>query len=545
MNYTFTSTAALATPGGYNIVSYTLLTGDADTSNDTLGTSVNSFADVSSFPYATSFETGNDSWFATGDASWELGTPVGFVIDTASNGTQAWVTDLVTSYGDGLNAFLTSPCFDFTGVANPAINLDIWYDIESRWDGAFMQATTDGGATWNTIGSEGDIINWYNDTSRVAVDNGYSNLGDSWTGDGSLSGVNGSNGWITASHELDGLGGQSSVQLRIVFASDPNTNGDGLGVDNIEIYDRDPSYTIDILNTEDATGVADSLNVSAWTSGVVVGIDLDGNNGISFTILDEATTGIQEGINIFNFNDVSNYVVTEGDEILVHGTVGQYRGLTQLSPDSIIVMSSGNALPTPMVVTDLDETTEAKYLSIPTSWVSLSTSGSGSSNVDLTNGTDTITMRIDSDTDINDSLTSSGLPIVPGDTICGLVGVGGQFDASSPYTAGYQIFPMRWTDLTICRLSTGIKSSDLASAQFELVPNPTNGLFEIKSNGFNNSTINVSLRDINGRLISSEFVNNANGNFSKSFDLNEESKGVYIITIVDGVSVTNEKLIVQ
>ena len=544
MNYTFTTTAGLSVAGKYDIVTYTMLAGDADASNDTLGTEVNSFANVASFPYSTGFETGSD-WLTEGDALWELGTPSGFVIDSAASGTQAWVTDLALPYGDGLDAYLVSPCFDFTGVANPSINLDIWYDIESRWDGAFMQATTDGGATWNTIGNTGDAINWYNDTSRVPVDKGYSTLGDSWTGDGSASGVNGSNGWITASHELDGLGGQSSVQLRIVFASDPNTNGDGLGVDNIEIYDRDPSYTIDILNTEDATGVADSLNVSAWTSGVVVGIDLDGNNGISFTILDEATTGIQQGINIFNFNDVSNYVVTEGDEILVHGTVGQYRGLTQLSPDSIIVMSSGNALPTPMVVTDLDETTEAKYLSIPTSWVSLSTSGSGSSNVDLTNGTDTITMRIDSDTDINDSLTSSGLPIVPGDTICGLVGVGGQFDSSSPYTAGYQIFPMRWTDLTICRLSTGIENSDLASAQFELVPNPTNGLFQIKSNGFNNSTINVSVRDINGRLISSELVNNANGNFSKSFDLNEESKGVYIITIVDGVSVTNEKLIVQ
>jgi hypothetical protein len=407
-----------------------------------------------------------------------------------------------------------------------------------------MQATTDGGATWNTIGSEGDIINWYNDTSRVAVDNGYSNLGDSWTGDGSLSGVNGSNGWITASHELDGLAGQASVQLRIVFASDANTNGDGLGVDNIEIYDRDASYTIGTLNTEDATGVADSLGVFAWTSGVVVGIDLDGNNGISFTIIDDES-GVQEGMNVFNFNDVSNYVVTEGDELLVHGDILQYNGLTELSPDSIIVLSSGNAIPTAMVVTDLDESTESKWLSIPSTWVSLSTSGAFSSNVDLTNGTDTITMRIDSDTDINDSLSASGNPIVPGDSICGLSGIGGQFDNSSPYTGGYQIFPMRWTDLTICRNTVGISASKDASAAFELVPNPTNGLFEIRSSGFNSSTITVSVRDISGRLVSSQTVNNANGNFSKSFDLNGESKGVYFITIMDGENVINKKLIVQ
>ena len=319
-----------------------------------------------------------------------------------------------------------------------------------------------------------------------------------------------------------------------------------MGVDNIEIYDRDPSYPIALLNTEDASGVADSLNVDAWTSGIVVGIDLDGNNGISFTIIDDES-GFQEGMNIFNFNDVSNYVVTEGDEILVHGDIIQFRGLTELSPDSILVLSTGNNIPTPIVVSNLDETTESKWLSIPTSWVSLSTSGSFSSNIDLTNGVDTITMRIDSDTDINDSLTASGMPIVPGDTICGLFGIGGQYasSTSAPFLDGYQIFPMRWSDLTICRLSTGIENVDVETSRFSLVPNPTNGLFEIRSSGFNNSTVNISIRDISGRLISSEIVNNANGNFTKSFDLNEESAGIYFITIVDGESIINEKLILK
>jgi len=306
----------------------------------------------------------------------------------------------------------------------------------------------------------------------------------------------------------------------------------------------DPYYQIATINTEDATGVADSLGVACFTSGTVVGIDIDGNNGISFTIVD-MSSGAQEGINIFNFNDVSGYVVTQGDSITVHGNVGQYNGLTQLSTDSILVISTGNVLPVPMVVTDLDETTESKYLSIPSTWVSLSTSGSFSSNISLTNGTDTITMRIDSDTDINDSLTASGNPIVPGDSICGVSGIGGQFDNSAPRTSGYQIFPMRWSDLTICRNTVGIEDRNVASATFELVPNPTNGLFEIRSSGFNSSTITVSVRDISGRLVSSQTINNANGNFSKSFDLNGESKGVYFITIMDGENVINKKLIVQ
>ena len=214
-------------------------------------------------------------------------------------------------------------------------------------------------------------------------------------------------------------------------------------------------------------------------------------------------------------------------------------------PDSISIIATGRTLPAPIVVTDLDETTESRWLSIPTNWVSLSTSGAFSSNINLTNGIDTITMRIDSDTDINDSLTSSGMPIIPGDTICGLLGVGGQFDNSSPYLGGHQIFPMRWSDLSICRLSTGIKDAGVSDATFELVPNPTNGTFEIRSSGFNNSTVNISIRDLSGRIVASEFVNNATSNFRKSFDLNEQAKGIYFITILDGENVINKKVILQ
>ena len=256
-------------------------------------------------------------------------------------------------------------------------------------------------------------------------------------------------------------------------------------------------------------------------------------------------SGFQEGIVIFNFVDINNYVVTEGDSIMVHGYVDQFNGLTQIRVDSISVLATGIALPAPLAVTDLDETTEAKWLSLTGNWVSLSTSGAFSSNLDLTNGTDTIIMRIDSDTDVNDSLTSSGMPIVPGDTICGLLGIGGQFDNSAPRTEGYQIFPMRWSDLTICRLSTGIEANEAEKAQFVIAPNPSNGVFELRTSGFDNASVNVMIRDIRGRIISNEIINNATSTFNKSFDLNGEAKGVYFITITDGENVINEKLILQ
>jgi hypothetical protein len=48
-------------------------------------------------------------------------------------------------------------------------------------------------------------------------------------------------------------------------------------------------------------------------------------------------------------------------------------------------------------------------------------------------------MRIVSDTDVNDSLVASEMPIVPSDIICGLFRIGGQFDNSSPFTVDIKV----------------------------------------------------------------------------------------------------------
>ena len=114
-------------------------------------------------------------------------------------------------------------------------------------------------------------------------------------------------------------------------------------------------------------------------------------------------------------------------------------------------------------------------------------------------------------------------------------------------SAGYNdIDSASWTVLVYhSAIPVGIENSEATSTKFELVPNPTKGLFEIRSSGFNSSTITVSIRDLSGRLVSSELIKNTNGNFTKSFDMTGESKGVYFITIMDGESVINKKLIVR
>jgi hypothetical protein len=550
-NYTFTTTANLSTAGNYEIVAYTLLANDVNNANDTSRSAIISLGGSTSFPYVESFENGPAGWVADGDAnsSWALGAPTGVVINSASNGTQAWVTNLTGDYSDAGVGSVNSPCFDFTNVANPTISLDIWYDIESQWDGAIMQTSTDNGATWNLVGAKNDPINWYNDTADVIVALGLDPQGQAWTGDGSGA-ILGSGGWINASHELNGMGGLSSVRVRILFASDAGTVAEGFAFDNVRVFDSIPPvvtlpyYPIGTVNTEDATtGVADSLGVFCWISGTVAGVDLDGNTGISFTIIDQSGTN-PEGMNIYNFADVSNYVVTEGDSIMLRGEIQQFNGLTELFPDSIRIIATGKSLPAHTLVSSLSEATESQLIEIK-DFVVITPSGNGSYNFAATNGTDTLTIRVDADTDVNDSLSVAGRALVAGDTICSMKGIGGQFDNSNPYLSGYQIFPMRFSDIdtTSCITIIGIKDAEKNTSSIQFFPNPNNGQFKLQIENVTAPNSTLEIVNIQGQVVYNENLI-INGSLSKDININVE-KGIYFVRLLNKNGVKVEKLIIE
>ena len=95
------------------------LAGDGDNSNDTSApVTIEKAAFVGTFPYTESWENGPGGWTVTGtNSSWELGMPQNTVIDTAADGTNAWVTGLDSTYNLSEQSFLASPCFDFSGFA--------------------------------------------------------------------------------------------------------------------------------------------------------------------------------------------------------------------------------------------------------------------------------------------------------------------------------------------------------------------------------------------------------------------------------------------
>jgi DNA/RNA endonuclease YhcR with UshA esterase domain len=226
-----------------------------------------------------------------------------------------------------------------------------------------------------------------------------------------------------------------------------------------------PTYDIATITTVDANGEPDSLGVYCKVVGTVFTPDYDGNNGYSFYIQDG--TG---GINIFNFSDLSSgYQSRKGDEIRAVGEVLFFNGLIEIQVDSITILSQGNSVGSPTVVTSFDATTVSEFIKIekvkivdPSQWPA----PGDNANLDIATSTgDTLVMRIDKDVFIQDTMTTAPTGFID------VTGVGGQFDNSAPYFDGYQIFPRRYTDIVDvdpCPAPTGLMAGNLTKNSADL-----------------------------------------------------------------------------
>jgi plastocyanin/DNA/RNA endonuclease YhcR with UshA esterase domain len=286
-----------------------------------------------------------------------------------------------------------------------------------------------------------------------------------------------------------------------------------------------PAYSIGTVTTVNVDGVADSLGTQCEITGIVYGVDMQGSASISFTIID--ATG---GIGLFNSTDLG-YTVLEGDEVTIQGTVGQFNGLTQIAPVSITLNSSGNALATAPVVTALDETTESELVTItnltlvdPASW-----DATGASfNADFTDGTNTYAIRIDSDVNI-----AGTTPFVLATAVVKITGIGGQFDNSSPYTSGYQLFPRYSTDIEVITSTTNkLKES------VKFYPNPVNSIFVIETTEMIET---VRITNTLGQVVKT--LNNVNG--TTTVNVATLPQGMYFVTFMSENNSYTQQMVKQ
>lgn len=228
---------------------------------------------INTFPYIENFET-SAAWTSGGPTNsagtvvntWAWGTPNKPVINSAGSGQKCWVIGGLTglTYGTGERSYIKSPCFDFTNLAHPYITFLVFWESEWKYDGALLQYSTNGGTSWQNLGSVNDAVdcldsNWYNHNPIAGLGSqtltgttypAFTTTQDGWCGNiqstsGSCQGGNGSGGWVLARHCMSALAGLPSVTFRFAFGAGTTCNTfNGFAIDSVCVREA-PANTAD------------------------------------------------------------------------------------------------------------------------------------------------------------------------------------------------------------------------------------------------------------------------------------------------------------
>ena len=93
-------------------------------------------------------------------------------------------------------------------------------------------------------------------------------------------------------------------------------------------------------------------------------------------------------------------------------------------------------------------------------------------------------------------------------------------------------------------INVGIEKQTANVPAFSLSPNPSNGEFNLSIRSEQSEQMQLTIRDMEGKLVYNEALN-VNGNFNKTMNLSELSKGVYFLRLQNDKESKVEKLIIQ
>jgi len=138
-------------------------------------------------------------------------TEVAVVDNVAYSGAFQWYSNR----GDDSDMTLTR-AVDLRDVPSATLKYQVWFDIEENWDYAYVEISTDGGASW-------EILRPPLATAENPSGNAY---GAGYTGK--------SQGWQAESVDLTPFAGRE-ILLRFEYITDDAINGPGLTLDDIAI----------------------------------------------------------------------------------------------------------------------------------------------------------------------------------------------------------------------------------------------------------------------------------------------------------------------
>ncbi len=167
---------------------------------------------------ATAHQYGTDYYDVTGavsDGQLELsftGDPtVGLLAAVPARAGRVWWSNR----GDSGDSRLTRE-FDLSGAARAELAFRLWYDLETNWDYAYFQVSTDGGERWTRLS-----------TARTTdADPNGNNFGAGLTGQ--------SGGWVEEALDLSPFVG-GPVRVRFEAVTDDAVSLAGVAVDDIQL----------------------------------------------------------------------------------------------------------------------------------------------------------------------------------------------------------------------------------------------------------------------------------------------------------------------
>ena len=159
--------------------------------------------------YFSNFDTDNGGFVASGsNSTWAWGAPTSGP-GAPYSAPNVWATNLAGNYNNSEESYITSPVIDLsahTGLA-PVLSFYHWMNSESNtWDWGSVEATKDGGVTWDIIWQKfGNFLEW-----------------------------------TPKSLQLDPSYAVSNFQFRFHFHSDSSVNYPGWYIDNVGVYVSEP-----------------------------------------------------------------------------------------------------------------------------------------------------------------------------------------------------------------------------------------------------------------------------------------------------------------
>jgi hypothetical protein len=223
--YTFSTTIDMSAYQTYSISGWVHYPGDTYSSNDTLtAQTLRTSPLISTFPYLEGFESSNGNWFTGGlNSSWQWGAPQKTIINKAANGNNCWVTNLTGDYNANELSYLYSPCFDLSSLSSPVLSFSHIFQTEDNCacDYHWAEYSLDD-TTWIRLGAVGSGTNWYDDAINQTWQMSYTK-------------------WHVSSYNIPVTA--SKVRFRIVMSSDPATTYEGVGIDDVHIFDKASIYS--------------------------------------------------------------------------------------------------------------------------------------------------------------------------------------------------------------------------------------------------------------------------------------------------------------